>query len=573
MLLQLIKDVFYTIGVKFHLNKKRPRAIISISPTKLRNWFIGDPILDWFNLHGEEKGFQKDEATYINHILQRGISFEQYVLDALEPKIRNFILTDVGKKYSSYCPEGVSYTRQLMHKSCPIIYQGQLCDEQLGVHGMPDLLIHKHIFHQIFDNVEPLDDSQIPYIVVDIKCSSLQLGAKGQLLNNGSMKAYKAQLFVYCKILENMWMGNQTMDTQLQQPIAFLLGRCVKQRTDILDGKTNPVKVDLNDEKMYEKVPLAMAWYRDCKENGSSWDVYNPQRNEMRVNMKNGNDSPWHSAKKLVAERQNDLTQLWGISKQTRDDIADGTTTIGDYCSDVKNEKRRKTVETVHEMNSDSEDDMHMDIEDRQSLRDALSGKMNFYVDFEFINSVEWSYEPVTRNHLYMIGCGYEKDGEFIYKCFIPRQLTAKEEKLNIYNWLQYMYSISRQQDKQCQVIHWTRAEPNMFDKLKVEFGFRGNVQWFDLHPVFRDNQIVCKGMKNFSLKSVAKSMKELGYIQTIWEDSIHDGIGANMIVLEGIQKNEQNLQLFEKMHEVEKYNLVDCKTMWELVKYLQPRI
>ena len=83
MLLQLIKDVFYTIGVKFHLNKKRPRAIISISPTKLRNWFIGDPILDWFNLHGEEKGFQKDEASYINHILQRGISFEQ-----LKPSVR-----------------------------------------------------------------------------------------------------------------------------------------------------------------------------------------------------------------------------------------------------------------------------------------------------------------------------------------------------------------------------------------------------------------------------------------------------------------------------------------------------
>ena len=44
------------------------------------------------------------------------------------------------------------------------------------------------------------------------------------------------------------------------------------------------------------------------------------------------------------------------------------------------------------------------------------------------------------------------------------------------------------------------------------------------------------------------------------------------MIVLEGIKK-EQDLPFIDKMGEVVKYNEVDCKTMWELVKYLKTRI
>ena len=569
--MQFVKEVFYAISVKLHINKKRHKLPHSISPTKLRNWFIGDPILDWFNLHGESKGFTKDNSPYITHILGRGVTFEEYVLQFLSPKISRFNLVNVGTKYPKYCEEGVTYTKQLMQRKCPIIYQGHICSKELGLHGMPDLLIHRDVLPQIF--TIPIETEYcIPYIIIDIKCSSLYTGVKGQLLNSGSIKAYKAQLFVYAKILETMWFNDQQLSEPLQQPIAYLLGRCVKTKTDILDGKQNPVKVDLNDEKMHETVPIALNWYRECQENGHNWDVYNPTRQEMRVNMKNGNDSPWHSAKVIVAERQNDLTQLWGINKKMRNDIVEGNTTIGEITSEMRNEKRRKTVESVHAMNSDSEDEVTMDVEDRQQLRQQLTNKMNFYVDFEFINSVEWSYEHITRNHLYMIGCGYEQDNKFVYKCFIPRKLSDKEEKLNIYNWLLYMQNIARQHDKQYQVIHWTKAEPNMFNKLKDMFGMRGNVEWYDLHPVFRDNQIVCKGMKNFSLKTVAKSMKQYGHIQTVWEDSIHDGIGANMIVLEGIKK-EQDLPLIDKMDEVVKYNEVDCKTMWELVKYLKTRI
>ena len=32
-----------------------------VSATKTRNYLLEDPLLDWLNIHGESKGFKKDE--------------------------------------------------------------------------------------------------------------------------------------------------------------------------------------------------------------------------------------------------------------------------------------------------------------------------------------------------------------------------------------------------------------------------------------------------------------------------------------------------------------------------------
>ena len=74
-------------------------------------------------------------------------------------------------------------------------------------------------------------------------------------------------------------------------------------------------------------------------------------------------------------------------------------------------------------------------------------------------------------------------------------------------------------------------------------------------------------------MKSVANSLYKLGAINTLWGDGLTDGLGAmtgawvanEEAILKNISMNE--IQLTK---EIEKYNEVDCKVMWEIIKFLR---
>ena len=63
-----------------------------ISATKTRNYMIGDPILDWLNEYGEEKGFEKDTESekydknldFVQMIFKKGHEFENVVIEFLK---------------------------------------------------------------------------------------------------------------------------------------------------------------------------------------------------------------------------------------------------------------------------------------------------------------------------------------------------------------------------------------------------------------------------------------------------------------------------------------------------------
>lgn len=552
----VFKCVWTNISSTFISPKIKP-----ISGTKLRNFLINDPILDWLNMYGESKGYVKNPDDYTEYIMNRGNKFEDYVINYLRDKVSVTEITGNNE---------VEKTKIAMREGHCIIYQGHILCEELELMGIPDLLIRGDILQDLF-NILPGNSIEIhsgnmeyPYLyyVVDIKFASIYLGKNG-VLNKGSMRAYKGQLYIYNKILQNLFYGYREIETKFEQPYAFLLGRRLVD-VNILDGKENLALIDLNSEKL--RIREAINWIKELRKDGANWDPLDPKREEMCPNMKNQMDSPWRNVKKYIADQIDEPTQYWGINRKVREKG------IELYMSELK-EKKRKTVEDIIEVNSDSEEEFVCRIPQitKDNLRKSLSNDvMNFYVDFEFLNGNDISFDYDTRTHLYMIGMGYEENGKFVYKSFIPRKLTLQEEKLNIYSWLSSMRFIARRMGKEFRIIHWTRAEPQLFMRLKEVFNFRGNLEWFDLHPVFRDNQIICKGMHNFSLKSVVKSLKTRGMLDLCWQEEVGDGLGANMVIIKNKENGNEHISTYEGINDVLIYNKVDCEALFELVKFIR---
>jgi len=529
--------------------RNRPNGV---SATELRNYFMNDPILDWFKYHGEKNGYEKDkyENSYSVFCMNRGIEFENVVMNDI--KKLNFSIIDIKEKYQNFCPDGVKDTIECMKNGVDIIYQGFLADDTLDIYGIPDLLVRSDILSQIFQNtpeiIEPTNkEFKWSYFVVDIKFSTLSIGQKNNILNGGSMRAYKAQLFIYNQILDNLF---YVEEDRFKQSKAFLLSRRIIIKKDILNGTKILGEIDFNEEKYGEQVENALEWIRLVRQN---------ENVKVKPNMKNRNDYPWHNAKKLLSEKQKDLTRIWNVSSKIRDKIEKGKEV--NKC--FRCESKSKIVESMIKVDSDGEMD-----EGNEYEISLFGDKMNFYVDFEYINGCDFSFDHNTKTYIYMIGVGYY-DKKWVYKVFMPEYLNDREEKRMIYDWINYMKNISK---NNYQIIHWTHAERSLYKKKREEMKLRVDLNWIDLQPYVRDSGIVFVGMTNYGLKTVAKSMKSMGLIETDWDDNITDGLGANMIVINGM-KDKCKVREMRNMDIVIRYNEVDCRVMFEILGYLSNRL
>jgi predicted RecB family nuclease len=91
------------------------------------------------------------------------------------------------------------------------------------------------------------------------------------------------------------------------------------------------------------------------------------------------------------------------------------------------------------------------------------------------------------------------------------------------------------------------------------------DIYWVDLYDIFIKEPIVIKGAVNFSLKNIARAMFNHSMINTIWTSDIINGFGAMMEAINYYKNNDVDI-----INNIIKYNEVDCKVMWEIVKYLR---
>ena len=575
------------------VTKKNP----SFSATKFRNYFMGDPVIDYLNLYGESFGFQKDdkgENAYMEYIMQRGQEFEKYIMELLIPKFKKMTFVDIAREYpDGFNQDGVHETIRQMRLGTEVIYQGFIADKELRIHGIPDLLVRADKLRELFDGFYPEFDAiqDLPtrkgklvfphlYVVVDIKMSTLEFLKSGTISRNKLMKVYAAQLFVYNKILENLMFERTEIETLFFQPNVFLLSPRLKIGDSlILDGKQNIARINLNRD-MDDKINIfavemrkALNWLKEMCANGESWNLLLPSRDELCPNMKNKEDYPWHNVKSILAKQQQSFSDRPGFSHEDSIAISEKRKTIEQHISEIKNPKKRRFMEVMNEVRSDDEaDETEIQMIRMHPAIAASPEKMNIFVDFEYISGSEFTFEPNYRTHLYLIGMAYESNGKFKYEHFIVDSITDAEEKRIIKQWISRMRSIS--QNRELQLIHWSNAEPSNFRTLKETLQIRGTFNWQDLMKLFEDSpgflKENCGVLKNMKLKTVAKAMKSRGHIKSDWDDEMTNGMEANMVIIRGVQQKLPRFADFAGIDRLIHYNMIDCATLYEIVKYLR---
>tara|TARA_Y100001970_G_scaffold99355_2_gene124968 strand:- start:2138 stop:3883 length:1746 start_codon:yes stop_codon:yes gene_type:complete len=574
-----------------------------IAATSTKNHAMSDTILDWLELYGEHKGFVSDteletynpKTDFTKYVIQKGIEFERLIKEFIE----NEIPIEVVNFDGNISEDSFSETISKMCDGVPIIYQAPLKNMQNKTFGVPDFLFRSDILNKLFpytipedevkNNAPNISDRQYHYRVVDVKFITLNLKSDNQL--STSNWDYMMQIFIY-----NQALG---LTQGYTPPEGYLLGRRWKTSqergnkfTDKLARIPN-IAESKSKGKIKSNVENAIEWLHKVKNEGDQWQVTpEPSNDFLRPNISNQQDYPWHSAKSSINAQLKDLTSLWQVSTSNRS-IANKS---GIFKWDEENysvsdlgfkpSERTNTIQKIIDINKQSEKKSVLPLKLTncdQAWRDTNT--LDFYVDFETVSDIDDDFSRLPSSGgqamIFMIGCGYIENEEWIWKCFIANSLTQPDEKVIIESWCEYMKNVSQKLSlPDSRIFHWHSAETSSlntaYNSAKNRFGEQSweNYNWYDLRKmVVAKEPLTIKGSFGFGLKAIAKSLYKLGLIDTSWNEGPTDGLGAMAGAWQANKEaNAKNISLKDTLliKEIQKYNEVDCKVMWEIVKYLR---
>ncbi|MEX1253615.1 MAG: hypothetical protein WEE64_04680 [Dehalococcoidia bacterium] len=579
-----------------------------VSASRTRNHTLSDPILDWLELYGDSHGFERDTtlSTYDPRTDFTAFIFEQGRLfeDAVVGHLRT--LAEVRAIASG--PEDVrdlakgEETFAAMRAGVPVIHQGVLRDPQHRTFGAPDLLVRSDVLHMLFPTAIDASDSCMAalglggpwhYRVVDIKFSTLNLLVNGTLDNSGSAAAYKIQVFVYNRALGRL--------QGYEPPESFLLGRGWTQREDRGSSCMDCLAPVPQAGTLAKKRPIAEAaseaieWMRRVRAEGSTWSVLpTPSLPELYPNMSHDQDSPWHSAKRSIAEQLDEPSLLWQVAAPGRQKGHEAGVyrwkdpRLTPEIVGVTGETRSQVLDAILAVNRSSDGPVV-----RPSRISTAEDEwrepppLEFYVDFETVSDLADDFSRIPEKGgqtlIFMIGCGHVEEGQWRFESFLVDALTEPEEAQMIDAWVEHMAATRSRlaaDGDEPRLIHWSPAEVTNFETAYNAARKRHPeknwpvLRWFDfLRKVMREEPVVIRGALAFGLKAVAKALHSHGLIETTWGDGPTDGLGAMIGAWwcqgEAARRGVPMARL-DLMQEIARYNEVDCRVMMETVAYLR---
>lgn len=575
-------------------NIKRSKLIdwkTMVSASSIRNYMLNDPCIDYYkeyNIHSTDMKpnknniIKKEFDLHTQYILNNGIMFEKEMISMIQ---KNHTVVKVAEHYDSRNDCKFKETILLMKQGVPIIYQGVLHNMIDMTYGLPDILVRSDYLNTLMGyNVIDSNEMKLGspklgvdwhYKVIDIKHSTIPLNNDMITVSNtNSMMPYKGQIYIYTMAL------NHILGTTMQT--GFIWGKKYESSSQTDNNYINKLGVVCFDENLSNKVLDACNWIRDLRTNGMKWKLLpRPHRWELYPNMKNHMDSPFTDVKKEFSKLYHEITSIWNCSFEHRmlahnkgiygyDDKRFTSTLIN-----LNDTKIGDTVDKILEINRNNK-------ETKDYIKPSyISYDRNkwFYKDNNTLEGF-LDYETVTSDNnmfIFMIGFGYiNKTNEFSYKTFIMKDLTIESEYNMFKEYFDFVSNLLNEYNMKCvRLYHWSSAEVSCFEKFKSkhpnEKFNESYYTFYDLCKVFLNEPIVIKGAMNYSLKSVSKALYNNNMINTIWPtDSIcSNGLNAMILAL-NLYNNNENINDNNIMKEIINYNMIDCKTMYEILLVLK---
>ena len=552
-----------------------------------------------------------DNIDFEKFIMAKGCQFEKDIIAKISK--RNPIVHVSEIYHDKYVKETIS----LMKKGVPIIHSAPIRNDKDNTFGIIDLLVRSDYLSRILtvnqDDADKDDTDQddadnagqdaestkgIPdkpfYVVIDIKYSTIPLRADGQhILNSQNYPAYKSQLLIYNRAIGNI---------QGYEPsCAYIIGRAWKYTSKGEKYKNNDplsrlgvVNFQEKDFLYKERTNLAIDWYRDVALNGHEWNVYPPSKRDLYPNMCVGN-SAWGDVKKDIATKCHDITMIWQCGVGHRDKAFEsGVISYKDEKCNAElmgfKNKRADTVDKIININTQRSNKIVMtntvDRYTKTLLEDAIDSKFdrsvqNFYVDFETMSciffddadDVSVGTKTNTGSFLYMIGIYTAQDG---YRCFLAESLSPEDEYINACNFIKYINALDESQLSS--LWHYSNAEVSIWNDLVKRHDRRSadvskleimDDRWVDLLHLLKHDPIVIKGSFNFSLKSVARAMHDHGFISDCWNGECDNGLDSMLYAWQYYKGSIGAESSVKKIEELIKYNMVDCKVIFEILEFL----
>jgi len=541
-----------------------------VSASRTRNYAIGDPLLDWFELYYKKSGsslktiyngYINYNSKQLNPLFAMGNSFEQQVYFKIYERFGIHKVINVGmhklimnKRIEDSDFSAYYKTIELMRKRKPIIYQGGVVDFELKLYGRPDLIVRSDYINKLFNVNIIKDNDREKYYIVDIKFKKIKCGKRYDYyaLNNGSVSAFKSQLRVYQLCLDKM--QSYIYKSYRYKNKSFILGR---------DETFALINYGESDKSYCELTDNAVDWYRDVSKNGLSYNILKPDRKELYPNMCNAQDGIWSNIKKELAIHLGEITLLWmcGIKERESAHSKGVYSWKDERCSasvlgyDESNVKYN-IINNILEVNRGNEKVLPKKL----SIKYLDDLEKYIYIDFETIHSTFVSDAKFTGTLITVIGIYYFDEGcnNFKYKSFILEYLDRDSEYNLINNFLNFISGI-----KYDKLIHWSNAEPVYWKKSIDNFkDININLEWFDLMDIFLTESISIKGCYNYRLKSIVNSLYNHGYIEAHYNNlNVQDGFTAMLKSVKMIEDHDYV--------DIKKYNYVDVKVLYDICKFI----